>query len=248
LSGSQERGDKYVSFCLETLIAEPGLLGRGPASRLSVYKLFHQICAGVVTQLEHSEAGAKSPLGTLDFFVQEIPPVERQVLLLTTLEGFSKTEAAEILQIDALTAEQMLATARDLLNKQTLSSALIIEDEPIIAFDIASIVSEIGHTIVGTATTHSSAVALAKEKRPGFVLADIKLNGGGSGIDAVGDILQHMDVPVIFVTAYPERLLSGKRREPAYLVTKPFEADELKVAIYQALLSDKTRHHQRAVG
>ena len=58
---------------------------------------------------------------------------------------------------------------------------------------------------------------------------------GGSGITAVTDILRMSSVPVIFVTAYPERLLTGERPEPAFLITKPFEPETLDVAISQAL-------------
>jgi len=250
LSGTQERGDRYVRFCLETLVATPGVLKGRPGLRLSLYKHFHQTCAGIVARLERRDAESSSPapLDFLDFDVQDLPPQERQVLLLTALEGFSPEEAAEILEIEAGTVERKLAAARAKLNEQTLSSVLIIEDEPIIAFDIARIVTEIGHRVAGTAATQPEAVAMAIEKEPGIVLADIKLGDGGSGIDAVGEILQSMDVPVVFVTAYPERLLSGEGREPAFLVTKPFEPDELKVTIFQALLAGRSQAQQRALG
>jgi len=45
-----------------------------------------------------------------------------------------------------------------------------------------------------------------------------------------------MDVPVIFVTAFPERLLTGERSEPTYLIAKPFDPNILQVTISQALL------------
>jgi CheY-like chemotaxis protein len=67
------------------------------------------------------------------------------------------------------------------------------------------------------------------------VLADIQLADGSSGIDAVKDILARLDVPVIFITAFPERLLTGERPEPTFLITKPFQRSTVKAAISQAL-------------
>jgi hypothetical protein len=61
------------------------------------------------------------------------------------------------------------------------------------------------------------------------------LADGSSGIDAVNDILKTSTVPVIFITAFPERLLTGDRPEPAFLVSKPFNPDMVKALISQAL-------------
>jgi len=102
--------------------------------------------------------------------------------------------------------------------------------------------------VVGTATTRDDAVRLARARRPGVVLADIQLGDGSSGIDAAADIQRSMDVPVIFVTAYPERLLTGAGGEPTYLVTKPFDPDILKVTISQALIAQTAPGKVRAAG
>jgi CheY-like chemotaxis protein len=112
---------------------------------------------------------------------------------------------------------------------------LIIEDEPIIAMDLESLVESQGHRVIGVAQTHSEALALIENEKPGLVLADIQLADGSSGLEAVNEILQSITVPVIFVTAYPEQLLTGERPEPAFLVTKPFRMDALKAVIAQAL-------------
>ena len=102
------------------------------------------------------------------------------------------------------------AKAWDHVNRQVATTVLVIEDEPIIALDIAGIVRDLGHTVVGIAASQAEAVAMARAKRPGLVLADIHLGEGGSGLSAVNEILKSIDVPVIFVTAYPERLLTGR--------------------------------------
>ena len=57
-------------------------------------------------------------------------------------------------------------------------------------------------------------------------------------MDATRDILGRFDVPVIFITAFPERLLTGERPEPTFLITKPFQRTTVKAAISQALFFD----------
>ena len=115
------------------------------------------------------------------------------------------------------------------------TDVLIIEDEPIIAMDIESLISGLGHNVTAIARTHGQAVEAVKRHRPGLVLADIQLADGSSGIDAVNEILKSFEVPVIFITAYPERLLTGERPEPAFLITKPFLPDMVKAVVSQAL-------------
>ena len=115
---------------------------------------------------------------------------------------------------------------------------LIIEDEPIIAMDIETIVRDLGHNVTGVAVTRDEAVTQAREHPPGLVLADIQLADDSSGIDAVKDILAEFSVPVIFITAFPERLLTGTRPEPTFLITKPFQRSTVKAAIAQALFFD----------
>jgi len=97
------------------------------------------------------------------------------------------------------------------------------------------LVEDLGHKVDSIAATHTQAVNAATNVKPGLVLADVQLADGSSGIDAVEDILKSYDVPVIFITAFPERLLTGEKPEPAYLISKPFKPDNVKAAISQAL-------------
>lgn len=240
LSGSQQAGDQYVRLCLETLVEEPERLDAGPFLRLQLYRLFHQTWKGVADGI--SPHGLPFDIATDGFQsrLTALPPRHRQVLLLTAVEGFSVEETAAILEIAPEKAENELVAARIELNDQAATSVLIIEDEPIIALDLSGIVGDMGHDVVGIAATRDEAIALAAGNRPGIILADIQLGDGSSGVDAVSEIQRSQYVPVVFVTAYPERLLTGVRQEPAYLVTKPFEPDVLRVTIYQALLSGDT--------
>jgi len=117
---------------------------------------------------------------------------------------------------------------------------MIIEDEPIIAADLSAIVSGLGHEITGIARTHTEAVALGNEQGVDLILADIQLADNSSGIDAVNDLLGIMDVPVIFITAFPERLLTGDRHEPAFLISKPFKEAQVQSAVSQAMFFAST--------
>jgi CheY-like chemotaxis protein len=101
--------------------------------------------------------------------------------------------------------------------------------------DLEGLVENLGHRVLGVARTHSAAVALAKTKRPGLILADIQLADGSSGLDAVNELLKTFEVPVIFITAYPERFLTGERPEPAFLIAKPFQPAMVSAIASQAL-------------
>lgn len=232
LTGSQSSGDAYVRATLEALLEDKAQLTSGASPKIALYKAFHAIWSSSVGE-DHDEAGLQKL--TPDLRLQALPPRKREALLLTAVEGFSPAEAGEILGLDAAGVQNDIIEAQSAIEAQLATNVLIIEDEPIIALDLEALVKDLGHDVAGVAATRDEAVALAKSSRPGLVLADVRLADGSSGIDAATDILAAFDVPVIFITAYPERLLSGERPEPAYLITKPFLAETVKATIGQAL-------------
>jgi CheY-like chemotaxis protein len=105
--------------------------------------------------------------------------------------------------------------------------------------DIESLVEQLGHSVDGIARTHKEAIRAVTQKKPGLILADIQLADGSSGLDAVNEMLSSFSAPVVFITAYPERLLTGERPEPAFLITKPFQPETLKAVISQALFFER---------
>ncbi|HXJ18247.1 MAG TPA: response regulator [Candidatus Polarisedimenticolia bacterium] len=236
LTGTQEQGDHYVKASLGSLLADPARLETDIPLRLQLFKLFHDTFGANADTLRDGRDADPSltPL-PMQKHLKQLPSRERQVLLLSTIEGFSAHDVGFILGISEPEASRLLERAKTELMQQSRTAVLVIEDEPVIAFDIAGIVTEMGHRVIGTAATKSEAVAAARVKRPGLILADIQLDDGSTGIDAVREILDVFDVPVIFVTAFPERLLTGEKTEPAFLVAKPFEPDVLKITIAQAL-------------
>lgn len=238
MTGDQRNGDDLVRRALERLLPRASTLEPGTV-RLALFKAL----AGLVGERLNGPGAAataaeKAPVEDATILARrlgELAPVKRQLLMLTTLERLPLHEAADVLGLSVQEAGDVLDEAKRDLRAQPPTRILIIEDEPVIALDIASIVRRNGHTVVGIASTRTEAVALALQERPGLVLADIRLADDSSGIDAVQDILRDHVVPVIFITAYPERLLTGERPEPAFLITKPFDADILDVSISQAL-------------
>jgi CheY-like chemotaxis protein len=171
--------------------------------------------------------------------LSNLAPLPRQAFLLVAVEGFSHEQAAEILDVGLDEFASLLDEASIEISRQVATDILIIEDEPLIAMDIEQLVESLGHRVVGVARTHKEAVAMFGKTQPKMILADIQLADGSSGIDAVNDILHAHSIPVIFITAFPERLLTGERPEPTFLVTKPFNPDMVKALISQALFFDE---------
>jgi DNA-directed RNA polymerase specialized sigma24 family protein/CheY-like chemotaxis protein len=236
LTGSQQHGDNFVHTLLEVVVAAPDEFGSGRGTRIDLYRTFHRIWeSAFIADGEGSDE--EDPLvRAANRRLARITPLGRQILLLTALEGFSTEDAAVITGTDAPTVEALLTEAVDDLDRETRTSVLIIEDEPLIAMELEAIVRGLGHKVAGIATTHADAVAAFEDTDAGLVLADIQLADGSSGIDAVQDILALAPVPAIFITAFPERLLSGSRVEPTFLISKPFRENTVRAAISQSLL------------
>ncbi|MBS7542306.1 response regulator [Ancylobacter oerskovii] len=236
LSGSQTAGDAYVTALLETLIAEPGVLDNPAGPRIALYQLLTRLWNSV-TLNGRAEPGPPPIKG--EQRLSHITPPVRQAFLLVSLEGFTEEEAAAVLDIDVATLRNLVEEAGRELAAEIATDVLIIEDEPFIALDLEGLVESLGHRVTGIARTHSEAVSLARRKPPGLVLADIQLADGSSGLEAVNELIENVEVPVIFITAYPERFLTGIRPEPAFLIAKPFQPSMVAAVISQALFFER---------
>jgi CheY-like chemotaxis protein len=219
LTGSQPRGDSLVAESLQEMLADAEADGD---PQHALYR--------TVTRRFDRGAATSSP-----FVIGRLSQKQRQLLLLTSLEELPIEAAAPIVAITVGDAEAQLSEAREHLRAGAATDVLIIEDEPVIAMDIEELVQSCGHNVVGVAASEAEVVELAELHRPGLILADINLGVGGDGTMAVSRIMRHHYAPVIFVTAYPERLLTGEALEPAFVITKPFEPMTLAIATYQAV-------------
>ena len=235
LSGSQASGDAYITATLEALVEDSSLLEQYPNPRTGLYEVFTRIWNSVDLN-GMPEPGAINPV---DKHIVGITPAPRQAFLLTALEGFAEEETAEILGISVSEVRQLVEECGRELAAEIATDVLIIEDEPIIAMELETLVLGLGHQVTGIARTRSEALLLAGSPQPGLILADIRLADMSSGIDAVNDLLKSFEVPVIFITAYPEQYLTGERPEPTFLITKPFEPAMVSAVISQALFFER---------
>jgi CheY-like chemotaxis protein len=244
LTGDQAGGDAYVLATLEAIVADSSPFETTGDVRTTLYSVFLKVWGSVslnqhVDQIEFSkdEEGARRSLDAIS-----LKP--RIAFLLSSLEGFETDEVARTLDCTPAEATQLIDAAGKEIANQIRTDVLIIEDEPFIALDLQTLVEELGHKVVSVARTHREAVEAVKNVRPGLILADIQLADGSSGLEAVNQILASFSVPVIFITAYPERFLTGTPPEPAFLITKPFGVDSLKAVISQALFFDRKSHRK----
>ncbi len=233
LTGSQQAGDRYAAATLEALLIDRSVFKTASSERVALFSAFHSIWSSVGTPVESNETGLSAQAMV---HLSRLTSNTREALLLNTIEEFSVADIAEIMQTDLQDVDHLLKTAHDELTRSVSGNILIIEDEAIIALHIKMIVTELGHNVTAVARRHADAVKLAANQRPDLILSDIHLADGSSGIDAVNEILEQAgDIPVIFITAYPERLLTGERPEPAFLITKPYTEDQLQSAVSQAM-------------
>ncbi len=240
VAGSQKSGDAYVAATLEALIADRGAFESAKNPQVGLYRVFTKIWNSVV--VNQTPDVTTVPQALPELRLGHITPLPRQAFLLVSFEGFSESDAAEILDVDAATLWRLLEESGRELAAEIATDVLIIEDETFIAIDLEELVESLGHRVTGIASTHAAAVQLAKAKRPGLILADILLADGSSGLEAVNELLASFEVPVVFITAYPERILTGERPESAFLLAKPFHPATVSAVISQALFFERKAH------
>lgn len=240
LCGSQRSGDAYVVATLEALIADIDAFPKDMTPKVGLYHLFMASWSSIALNVDDK---SNDDVSAAQRNISALTPRSRQAFLLRTVEGFSLGEVASILSISVPEVEALVVEAGREIAERVATDVLIIEDEALIAQDIEFIVRDLGHRVIGVARTHKEAVALAGEKRPGLILADIQLADGSSGLNAVNEMLEGFDAPVIFITAYPERLLTGERPEPAFLISKPYKEEIVKATISQALFFERKASH-----
>lgn len=238
LTGSQSSGDRYAATTLEAILEDLSAMTVVPEPKVALFRAFHRVWSSAGSQLSEPDTALSA---RAQGHMMTLTPNSREALLLNVIEGFTLEQIGAILQCDTEDVAGFIAVAMQDMADSVAGAVLVIEDEVIIALDIVDIVRGIGHRVTGTARTHVEAVALALDDRPDLILADIQLADKSSGIAAVNEILvQFPDIPVIFITAFPERLLSGDRPEPAFLITKPFSEDQVRSAVGQAMFFAST--------
>jgi DNA-directed RNA polymerase specialized sigma24 family protein len=240
LTGSQTSGDACVAATLEALVKEPKLLETEDLPRVTLFRHFSAIWGSIAVAV-HPVANVKPA----ERHLGQMTAKPRQAFLLISLEGFSEEHAARILDVDRSTLRKLVEESGRELAAQIATNVLIIEDEALIALDLETLVESLGHKVVGIARTRTEATSIARANPPGLILADIQLADGSSGLDAVNDLINSFEVPVIFITAYPERFLTGERPEPAFLVSKPYQPATVSALVSQALFFEHNAVQRR---
>jgi CheY-like chemotaxis protein len=244
LTGTQAGGDAYVLATLEAIVADPGEFAAVTNTKTALYRLFLKVWRTMPVNNHVEQVGFAGDEAGAHRNLEAITLRPRIAFLLSSLEGFNTAEVAEALDCSVEEAAALIDAAGKEIADQIRTDVLIIEDEPFIALDLQTLVEEQGHRVVNVARTHREAIEAVNQERPGLILADIQLADGSSGLEAVNQILEAFSVPVIFITAYPERFLTGTPPEPAFLITKPFSVDSLKAVISQALFFDRKSHRK----
>ncbi len=241
MSGNQATGDAYAAATLEAVLADRSIFDSALQPKTALFKVFCGIWSSSGAPVGLPEIGGDHREAAVQQRLAKLTPHAREALLLRTLEGFAVDQIALIMDRPIAEVEELIEIGAREIDANLSGRVLIIEDEAIIAMDLEAIVRELGHEVAAIARTETEAVAAVAKKRPDLVLADIQLADGSSGIDAVNRMLKdHPDLPVIFITAYPERLLTGERPEPTFLITKPFKEAQVRAAVDQALFFGST--------
>lgn len=116
-------------------------------------------------------------------------------------------------------------------------SVLVVEDEPIIGMDIREILQSIGYEVPEVISSGEKAIEKAEELRPDLIIMDIVLSGEMDGIEAVKEIKEKLNIPVIYLTAHTEKTTFERASEtiPYGYLVKPVGKNDLYAAIVTAL-------------
>lgn len=234
LTGSPEAGDELVGQALPVALDDPEAFGLGAAGagRGPLYALLNRLqdAAGPRPQ---PVAGGHPMEGAL----AALPETERRLFLLVSLEELSFQEAAAVLDVPPEEAHALMADAQEALREALIASIMIVEDDAIIAFDLAETVRGMGHTVCGTAATMESALATARDCRPTLALMDLRLAHGDSGITTAQRLRQSSELPIIFVTAFGDELTRRGLEHLGPVIRKPFTREQIERAITQAVFA-----------
>ncbi|SOH94745.1 Response regulator receiver domain-containing protein [Monaibacterium marinum] len=237
LCGSQSVGDAYAVATMEAILADATLLEGSTNARRTLFEVFSSIWRSSGEDISTNTDMISQREAAMQGQLSVLTPRTREALLLRLLEDFQHHDIARIMRVPPAEAQELVEIGMAELENERRSRVLIIEDEPLIAMDLSHIVQELGHDVIAVARTRDEAVTAVTDLTPDLILADVRLADGSSGIDAVEDILGagSEQMPVIFITAYPHRLLTGERNEPTFVIAKPFDERKLRVLIDQAL-------------
>jgi CheY-like chemotaxis protein/DNA-directed RNA polymerase specialized sigma24 family protein len=233
LTGSQATGDEYVRTCLEVIARDRHQIGETVDLQTELFRLFHKVYASTDPKLSHARpAGGEPALRT----VMALPPIERQVLLLSALERYSFGDVAYILDVPEDTVRDLFNRAQESMMSLAAARVLIIEDEPEVQAVLADMLREAGYDVV-VAKDGTEGLERVEHEAMDIVLSDISMPGL-SGWDVAARLRARFPtVPLGFVTGWgdqldPERLA---RMGVSFVIAKPFQTLDVLRHVAQAL-------------
>ncbi|HEX6143912.1 MAG TPA: response regulator [Geminicoccaceae bacterium] len=236
-TGSREKGDECVRATLQALVAAPDVIDQA-AVLVSLFRLFHEV--NDLPSLT-PRIGSGEPVSAEARLFLQIATVEREsraALLLAHVIGLTHAEVGQILDLDEPEVARLVAAARHRLGRLASAQVLIIEDDYLIAHEIQRVVENMGQRVIGPAATFEEAMACAAHEAPTLVLADVQLRDGRvAGLLAGNALAREHHVPLIVITAYPERLAQEAEVQPQQIFTKPFSYASLQSAITDSLMA-----------
>jgi CheY-like chemotaxis protein/DNA-directed RNA polymerase specialized sigma24 family protein len=232
LVGDQAHADTLIELCLERLLAEQERLS-GQRLRLALFALFDVVHDEWLRTVATPEATADTA-DALHRSLHHLPLEERKALLLLTVVHFTHREAAQVLRAAPEIVLRRVLAARERLRRTLSHRVLVIEDEPMMAMNIVTIMTHMGHEVCGVARTRREALTRVRETQPTLILADVRLHDGDNGIATVREIVRQHAVPVIFVTGHAHDLVAQQFR-PTVVVGKPFAPRTLEAAVRRVL-------------
>jgi CheY-like chemotaxis protein len=241
LTGATDRGDDLVTRCVEVAMMAPTRFGLAEESRVPLYALLNLLFdedAGGDTGGDGDGEGGGRPAPSphpIERALSRLPEMERRVYLLVALEDLSLPDVAQVLHIGPAEAAQLLTQSRNGVRGALTQRVLVVEDNPILALEIGSLVTDMGHVVCGTAANEREALELAETERPTLALLDVRLADGDNGIAVARALRQQKALRTIFVTAFDDELLERDARHLGQVVRKPFTADAVKAAISRAV-------------
>lgn len=218
----------------------------GTATASAKFQVFKDFFSDWAAQ-RAGEAGSGNEGAPLPFtddrlrtFVPNLPPVSEQMLLLCDFVGFSVEEGADLLDLTPEQGAVELEEGRKLTRNLAPLPVLILEDHGLIAQDLSDIIGETGLSVIGTVANEADAKKACRQNWPDIIVSDQMLEGGDTGLQAIERLRADGDFAAIYVTAYPDEVLTGLEDEPAVIVAKPFKPEAIRAALgYTVAASDR---------
>ena len=228
-------GDELTAY-FERDAAEAG--GAGKVRRVELFRKFLEEWS---RNYYASEAPAPFTTASMMYSAGPPPPKTAVALLLNDVLHFNQQEIAEIIAPTENSVTELIVTGRVIHASAAEGSAIIIEDEALIAADLSQIIQSLGVNVRGVAHDARMAAKLIESKKPDIILADFNLEDEKTGADVVNECRAFHDCPVIFVTGFPEQALKGSEREPDVVIGKPYTIESIKAAVAHCLSNERLR-------